>query len=302
MAGNTAPTTEARAMRGIILMVLAMVLVPGMDGIAKYLSANFSVLQISWARYASMTLFLLPFALWKFRSGAFFPGQIRWQILRSLFLLGSTYLFFSAIALIPITDGLALVFIYPLIVTLFSAIFLKEIIGIRRWLAVIAGFFGILVVLRPGFDTIGPGAFYALASGVCHGSYIITTRHLSGHSTALHTLFFTGVIGSILLTLAVPLAWTAPDTSALFWMCMIGLLAASGHFLIIKSCDYAPASVIAPLGYIEIISATLIGYVFFDDFPDFWTWIGMTIIMASGIYISLRESLRKAVPLPAVAQ
>jgi drug/metabolite transporter (DMT)-like permease len=212
------------------------------------------------------------------------------QLLRGLCLLGSTGFFFAALIYMPIADALALVFVSPFIVTILSALLLGETVGPRRWTAVLIGFIGALIIIRPGLGVFSWPSLLALGAGFFYASYIVTTRQLANVGMPpLISLTATGLIGVVIMSCLLPFSWQTPAATDWLWMAAMGLAAASGHFLITKSLQYAPAAQLAPLSYSEIIMATLIGYVAFGDFPDAWTWLGIAVIIISGIYISWRE-------------
>lgn len=284
---------------GVFLMLGAMMVVPLMDGIAKHLSATFSVVQITWARYFFHLIILVPVVLWRHGAAALFLRRPVLQVVRGGFLLGSTILFFGAIALMPIADAISLVFVAPLIVTALSPLVLGEHVGVRRWTAVILGFVGVLVIVRPGMNAFHWGMLLALGAGCTYALYSLATRRLSGSAPPLVTLSYTALLGAVVMSAVVPFFWVTPAATHLAWMILMGAVAATGHFLIIKAFEYAQASLLAPFGYSEIIGATAVGYFAFGDFPDEWTWAGVAVIIASGVYVSLRE--RKAVPVKASA-
>lgn len=290
---RTGRETNPPPIIGVALMLMAMMVVPLMDGIAKHLSATFSVVQVTWSRYFFHLIILLPVVLWRHGAAALLLRRPVLQIVRGGFLLGSTILFFGAIAVMPIADAIALVFVAPLIVTALSPLVLGEQVGVRRWLAVIVGFLGVLVIVRPGMSAFHWGMLLALGAGSIYAFYSLATRRLSGSAPPLVTLTYTALLGAVVMSAAVPFFWITPNATELAWMVLMGAVAATGHFLIIKSFEYAEASLLAPLGYSEIISATAVGYLVFGDFPDEWTWAGVAVVIASGIYVSLRE--RKAV-------
>ncbi len=288
-SGAGASAAEDSPAKGIVLMLAAMAVVPVMDGVAKHLSASFPVLQVVWARYFFHLLILLPVVLWRHGAGALLLRNPWLQVARGGFLLGSTVLFFAAIAVMPIADALALVFVAPLVVTALSPLILGERVGLRRWTAVGVGFVGVVVILRPGLSVFHPGMLLALGAGTVYAFYSLATRKLSGSAPPLVTLVYTALLGALVMSALVPVVWTPPGTEDLFWMVLMGALAAAGHFLVIKSFEHAEASLLAPLGYSEIVMATVVGYVAFGDFPDAWTWLGVAIVIASGVYVSLRE-------------
>lgn len=279
-----------RPMLGIAFMALGVSIVPMMDGIAKNLADGYPVFQIVWARFAFHLLWLLPFLLWHGHGrSVLFPRLPGLQLLRGFFLLAATLCYFSAIALMPIADALALLFISPMVVTLLAPVVLGERVGIWRWSAVVAGFIGALIVVRPGFGVFQMASVLALGAGVFHGCYLLTTRRLAGSTNPMITLFYTGAIGLLALSLAMPVLWVPPTPTDWVWMAVMGAIAAGGHFLIIKGFDRAPAPVVAPVAYTEIVAATAVGYFAFGDFPAAWTWVGIVVIVTSGLVISIRE-------------
>lgn len=287
---KSAHSAGDRPMLGIAFMALGVSVVPMMDGIAKGLAEGYPVFQIVWARFAFHLLWLLPFLLWHGHGRAvLFPRRPGLQLLRGFLLLAATLCYFSAIALMPIADALALLFISPMVVTLLAPVVLGERVGIWRWSAVVAGFIGALIVVRPGFGVFQWASVLALGAGVMHGCYLLTTRRLAGSTNPMITLFYTGVIGLFAMSLAMPVVWVPPTPGDWIWMAIMGAFAAGGHFLIIKGFDRAPAPVVAPVAYAEIVAATAVGYFAFGDFPATWTWVGIVVIITSGLVISIRE-------------
>ena len=189
--------------------------------------------------------------------------------------------------------ALTLAFIAPLIVTILSPIVLGEKVGFRRWAAVIIGFIGSLIVLRPGFVEINLASVAALGTGFLYGIYLIVTRKLHNSDHPLLTLLLTGVVGAIIGSAIMPSVWVQPTVTDWYMMFAIGFFASVGHLLIILSLKYADASKLAPFGYFEIITNIIIGYYFFNNFPDTWTFMGLFVIVSSGIYIFRREALNR---------
>ena len=287
---RSAHSAGDRPLLGIAFMALGVSVVPMMDGIAKSLADDYAVLQIVWARFAVHLVWLLPFLLWHGHGRSVLAPRLPGlQILRGVFLLGATVCYFSAIAFMPIADALALLFISPMVVTLLAPVILGERVGIWRWSAVVAGFIGALIVVRPGFGVFQSASVLALGAGVLHGCYLLTTRRLAGSTNPMITLFYTGAIGLLGMSFAMPAVWIAPTPLDWGWMVVMGALAAGGHFLIIKGFDQAPAPVVAPVAYAEIVAATAVGWFAFGDFPAAWTWLGIVVIVTSGLVISIRE-------------
>ena len=280
-------------MKAITFNLLAWVMLPIMDGFAKYLSADLPVLQITWARYFFTVVFTFPIIFLFFRKNLVWTDKPKLQITRGIILLTANICFFYAISIISLAKALTLAFVAPLIVTAFSPIFLGERVGVRRWSAVIVGFIGSLVVIRPGFVEINLASIAALGTGVMYGFYLIITRKLSTSDNPLLTLLLTGVVGAIIISFVMPFVWVKPNFNQWSIMAAIGIFACLGHFFLILSLKYADASKLAPFSYFEIITNIIIGYYFFSDFPDNWTFFGLFIIVLSGIYISRRENLIK---------
>ena len=282
-------------MKAIIFNLLAWVMLPIMDGFAKYLSADLPVLQITWARYFFTVAFTFPIMFFFFKKNLVWTDKPKLQFIRGLILLIANICFFYSISIISLAKALTLAFIAPLIVTAFSPIFLGERVGFRRWSAVIIGFIGSLVVIRPGLVEINLASIAALGTGVMYGFYLIITRKLSNSDNPLLTLLLTGAVGAIIISSLMPFVWVKPSLNQWSMMAAIGIFACIGHLFIILSLKYADASKLAPFGYFEIITNIIIGYYFFSDFPDNWTFLGLFIIVLSGIYISRREKLVKKI-------
>ena len=278
-------------MKAIILNLSAWVMLPIMDGFAKYLSSTIPILQITWSRYFFTVIFVLPFMLIFFRKNLKWTEQPKLQLLRGLLLFCANILFFYSISIISLAKALTLAFIAPLIVTILSPIILGENVGFRRWAAVITGFVGSIIVLRPGFVEINIASISALGTGFLYGIYLIVTRKLHNSDHPLLTLLLTGVVGAFIGSIIMPVVWVSPTISEWFMMFAIGFFASIGHLLLILSLRYADASKLAPFGYFEIITNIIIGYYFFNHFPDSYTFIGLFIIICSGIYILRRSAL-----------
>lgn len=273
-------------------MLGAMIVLPVQDGFVKLLSENLPVPTVVWARYLFHLLLLIPLLTWRLSPAQLLPRQPGVQLLRALAMLTSGLLFFGALAQLPLVDALALFFISPLVVTLLAPLLLGERVSWFRRGAVAIGFLGVLIVLRPGSTTWGPYALMALGSGVVHALYLIITRKLAGSAPPLATIAFGTLFGTVALSAWVLPRWIAPTPREWLLMATLGMLAMVGHYLVVKAFDYAPAATLAPLGYAEIISATLVGYLLFGDFPDALSWLGVAVIIGSGLVVTLRERQR----------
>ena len=276
-------------MKAIILNLSAWVMLPIMDGFAKYLSSTLPVLQITWSRYFFTIVITLPIMLFFYRKNLTWTEQPKLQLIRGLLLFCANILFFYSISIISLAKALTLAFIAPLIVTALSPFLLGEKVGYKRWAAVITGFIGSLIVIRPGFVELNLASIAALGTGVLYGFYLIITRKLHDSDNPLLTLLLTGIVGAVLGSLIMPSVWVSPTITEWYMMFAIGFFASLGHLFIILSLRYADASKLAPFGYFEIVTSIIIGYYFFNHFPDSWTFLGLFIIISSGIYIFRRE-------------
>jgi len=278
-----------RPLLSIALVIAGAQLLSVMDGVAKYLAAEYPVLQISWARFVFHVLCVLPVVLWRHGVRWLWPRHIGLHLTRGALQLSATVFFFASLAYISIVDAVAMVFVAPLVVTLLSPLVLGERVGVRRIAAAVVGFCGILLVIRPGSGVFHWASLLALGSGISLAWFLLVTRKMSGASPALVTLIFTGLLGALALSATLPFVWQPVTLPALGLMILLGVCAASGHLLIIKAYETAPASLLAPFGYSEIIAATVISYAIFAELPDTWGWLGISVVITSGLYIWMRE-------------
>ena len=276
-------------MKAIILNASAWMIVPIMDAFAKHLSSSMDVFQIAWARYFFSAFFTLSLMIIFYRKTIVWSKNPKLQLLRGFVLAFSTLCFFYSISVISLPKALTLAFVAPITCTAFSPIFLNEKVGIRRWSAVLVGFLGVLIVIRPGFIEVNLATLAAVSCGICYGFYFIITRKLSTSDNSLLTLLFTSVVGLLIMSVITPYVWVKPSLNEWIIMALIGLIASVAHLFIIISLKYADASKLAPLGYTEIITNIIISYYFFHELPDNWTYLGLFIIVLSGLYISRRE-------------
>ncbi len=291
-------TRTSRPLIGIALMVTAMSVLPFLDVIAKYLGQQgVPVLQIVWARLFFGALLTLPFALSIVGPRRLMPNMPVMHTVRAIFMIAATAFFFAALHYQSIAETLAIFFVQPLIVTMLSPLVLGEKVGIRRWVAVMIGFVGTLIIIRPGFQELNPGVFLALASGTSLAVYLLLTRKIAGSAPAMVTTFYTSLCGAFIMSAIVIFIWQPPTPSQWAFFVLLSLIANGGHYLIIRAYDHAEASLLAPLAYTEMVMATLAGWYFFGDFPDLWTFAGVGVLIACAIYISWRERVRRIEPI-----
>ena len=282
-------------------MLAAMIVIPFLDVAAKFLGQqNMPVLESVWARFFIGVFMNVPLVLKGRPLSILKPDMPVMHTVRAALVIASTAFFFLALAYLPIADTLAIYFIQPLAVTLLSPVILKEHVGTRRWIAVVIGFIGTLIIIRPGFQNLNPGVLLALLSGTTSAIYVILTRKIAGRAEPMVTMFHTNMAGAIIMTLVVPFVWVTPTLEQWGLFFVIAFVAFIGHYLVIAAYHYAEASLLAPLAYAEMIMAVVWGWWFFSDLPDRWTFTGVGILIACAIYISYRERLRgiPADPIP----
>jgi drug/metabolite transporter (DMT)-like permease len=278
------------ALKGIGLTLLAMALLPYLDVCAKFLGQqNMPILQVVWARVFFGMLLAMPFALRADGLAALVPKPPAYQILRGIFLMLATFCFFTGLKHMPMADTMAIFYIEPLLVVVLAALLLGERIDLQRVVAVMVGFVGTLIIIRPGFATVDAAVLYPLGAGLCFALYIIITRKLAGTANAITTTFQTSAIGALVMTAIIPFVWTAPSLEQWSLMVLMAAFGVSGHYLVTRAYDYAEASLLAPFAYTEILMTIFAGWLFFRDLPDRWTVLGIAILIACALYVSWRE-------------
>jgi drug/metabolite transporter (DMT)-like permease len=261
-----------------------------LDTTAKWLNAEMNPLQTTFARYL-VSMILIAAVVNPVTS----PGLLRarrpgLQAIRSLLLLFSTMANFIALRYLQLAEATAIIFAAPLIVALLSGPLLGERVGPRRMAAVAVGFVGVLIVMRPGLGALHPIALLSFFGAVSYALYTLSTRFLASHDSTHTTLFYSGLAGVILLAPVLPFIWTWPR-SGLEWALLLstGAWGGLGHFLLIVAHRRAPAAVLAPFIYTQMVWMLVFGWFIFDQIPDMWTLIGAGIVVASGLYLLYRE-------------
>jgi drug/metabolite transporter (DMT)-like permease len=279
-----------RQMRAIVLMCGACAVFSCLDATAKFLVQSMDALQIVWARYTSA--FVLAFLVSNplTRPGLLTTRRPRLQIGRSGLLLASTAFNVFALRHLQLDQALAITFSTPFFVTVLSGVLLDEWAGWRRFTAIGVGFLGVLLVARPGSASgLHPVALLSLAGAACYALYTISTRALARTDSNATTLFYSNLVGAVAMMPALPFIWRAPE-GALAWTLLLltGVFGSLGHYLLIAAHRLASPSVLAPFIYVQLIWATMWGYLLFGDVPDRFTLAGAAIVIASGLYILYR--------------
>ncbi len=298
MSQSNSTTETPQLQRGILYMTLGTSIVPVMDAVAKYLGDSMSPIQITWGRFFFQALIMLVGLVITLGPRSLVPKKPLIHAIRGVLLATATLFFFTSLRYLPLADAIAIFFVQPMILTLISAFVLHEHVGWHRRVAVLTGFAGALLIIRPGTDAFLVASLLPLGAAVFFASYLALTRAVANIDHPATMQFSSGVSAVIVLSIALLVAnqWPGatmapkvPTLSEWFWLAMIGVIAAGGHLLVVMAMNRAPASALAPFGYIEIVAATALGWLFFNDWPDKWTWIGIAIIVASGAYVYYRE-------------
>jgi drug/metabolite transporter (DMT)-like permease len=286
--GDAPPATRSAA--GIGLMVLAILLFTVMDTLGKDLTGRYPVPQVVWARYffqLALMMLLIPRVGIMALVRTARPGI---QVWRGLLLAASTLCLIGAISFVPLADAYTITFTAPLLVTVFSTPLLGERVGWRRWSAVLAGFAGVLIVIRPGFGATHLALALPLITALGFALYQILTRKVSAvpGESPLAMLFYLACVGTAIMTALVPFFWQ--EVAPVDWLAMTAM-GGLGHLILIRALTIAPASLLAPFVYSQIVWALALGYLVFGDVPDRWMLVGCCVIVASGLYVFYREAV-----------
>lgn len=283
---------------GVGFMMAGMVIVPIMDAIAKVLGDSLSPMQITWARFAFQFVFMGAAILLTLSPSALISQRPFIHSVRGILLAIATTFFFFSLLYLPLADAIAIFFVQPMILTVLSALVLREHIGWHRRTAVLMGFIGALLIIRPGTDSFTLASLLPLAAAVFFASYITLTRKVANVDHPLTMQFSSALSAAIVMTIALLVGNFSdyalfqprmPNATEWLLLAGVGVIAAVGHLMVVIALNRAPASLLAPFSYIEIVSATALGWVVFNDWPDKMTWLGISVIVASGMYVLFRE-------------
>ena len=288
---------EDRRLRivAIALMCGAMLLFTGLDTSSKWLGLRLPISEIVWARYMGATVFALIAARPWSRPAVLISKRPWLQGLRSLFLLGSTAFGVIALRSLQLAETATISFLLPILVALAAGPLLGERVGRERMIAIVFGFLGVLIATRPGTSAFQPVVVIAVAGVLCNAGYFLATRKLAGVDSSHTTLVWTQAAGVVLTTPLLPWTWATPQ-SLHVWAVLAGLgvFGAAGHALVIVAHKYAPAPVLTPFSYTQLIWMIMSGFLIFGDVPLAATLIGAAIVVACGAFLALRERARGA--------
>ena len=278
--------------KGIILMLASMFVFSAVDTQAKFLTATIDPLQVVWMRQMGLFIGVVILLLWR-GSVVLKTARIGLQLGRGACAALSASLFIIGVSYVPLADAVAVTFIAPLLVTIMGAVLLGEYVGIHRWTAVLAGFAGTLVIIRPGFDSFHPALILPLIAACLFAGRQVISRFLSGVDNTQTTVAYTAIASTLILSLPIPFVWSYPQTQTeIFIIISMASMAALGELLVIKALEVALAVVVSPMQYTIIIWSSFYGFMVFDQLPDGYTVGGTAIIILSGLYTLHRERLR----------
>ena len=291
---------EAKALKaGIAIVLLGVLMFACVDTLNKVLGQSHSIAQILWVRF----LIFVPIALVLSyrRHGGLRWGGLTWrsqrpllQAARAALLVIEMGFFVAALKYLPLADVQAIAASAPLMVVALSVPFLGEKVGWRRWSAVTVGFTGVLIIVRPGFESMSTGTILTLIGTAMWAAYQILLRIVGRYDPAPTTALWTAVIGLAMTSMVVPFHWTPPSPLGWFLLLLIGILGAAGHTVFMKAFTLAPASALQPFTYTQLVLVTFLGWLVFGDLPDGWTVAGASLIVAAGLYSIYRARLRAA--------
>ena len=283
---------------GIALMVAFTVFAPGIDVFAKLAAQDQPPGQVAAARFAVQFLLLLPVMISRGAFSGMPPGVFGLHLVRGVLIGIATVCFMTALKYMPIADAIAIFFVEPMFLTILGGLLLGEQVGWRRYLACAVGFVGAMIVVQPSFDELGWIAALPLGTAMSFAFYLVLTRHMTAKEDPLAMQGFAGLFGAVFVGAVL---WFGagsgssvfdpewPDMNGWLLLLCVGVMATISHIFLVFAFRNAPASVLAPLQYIEIVVATILGYLVFADFPDALKWLGIAIIVGSGLFIIWRE-------------
>jgi len=282
---------EHHPLRGVVLMLAAVLCFALLDATSKHLSQTFNVPLLVWARYAVHCLLMIAFLGPSHGSRLIATSRPFAQVARALLLVAVTGFAMAAFRIMPLAETTALIFVTPLIVALLAGPFLGEQVGGVRWLAALIGFGGMLLIARPGGTLAAEGILYTGIAAVCYAVYQIQTRKLAATERPMTMVFYTALVGTVAMSLALPWIWQGPAPNAIetIMIASLAIYGGTGHFLLTHAFRHAPASTLAPFLYAQLIWASLLGWMFYDQWPDALAIAGMVVIVASGIAVALVE-------------
>jgi len=289
----SAPPAD-RILRAIVSTIVAMACFSVLNAMSKTLSTSgYPVIEVIWARYVFAFIFMLVMFLPRNGRGLFTVRRLWTQVVRGLLLFFSSYFYFHGVVYLSLATAASISLTSPLIVTALSSRLLGEPVGPRRWAAVVVGFAGALIIVRPGHANFDWHILWVVASTICSAFYQLFSRRYGQAERPDASATVATIVGTVAASPFVPLEWVMPTSLWHFVLFVgMGVMAGTGHYFLTIAYSQAPAAVVSPFNYTQLIGAAVLGYLIFDESPDVWTWAGAAVIIASGLYVGYRERVR----------
>jgi drug/metabolite transporter (DMT)-like permease len=290
----SAPPPADRILRAIVSTIVAMACFSVLNAMSKTLSTSgYPVIEVIWARYVFAFIFMLVMFLPRNGRGLFTIRRLWTQVVRGLLLFFSSYFYFHGVVYLSLATAASISLTSPLIVTALSSRLLGEPVGPRRWAAVVVGFAGAVIIVRPGHADFDWHILWVVASTICSAFYQLFSRRYGQAERPDASATVATIVGTIAASPFVPLEWVMPASLWHFVLFVgMGVMAGTGHYFLTIAYSQAPAAVVSPFNYTQLIGAAVLGYLIFDESPDVWTWAGAAVIIASGLYVGYRERVR----------
>ena len=277
---------------GIVLMLLTVLLFSIMNALAKSFTLAFPIIEIVWGRYASQTIFTI--IIFSPNLGKVLAtNRLKLHLFRSALLFGATLFMFAGFKYLTLVTTITIFQVGPLIVVIFSVMFLKESVSLKRWMSVFIGFCGALLIIKPGTDMFLMTGILPLLAATCYAGYAVSTRHLGTEEDPRTNFLYTSIVGTIISSaLLIPFFKPISLVEASLF-CILGLLGGLGHFCFVLALRKSEASLLAPFTYFDLIFASILGIIFFSEYPDVYVLLGAIIIVTAGIYLWRRENIER---------
>lgn len=268
-----------------LLATLAFALV---DAVSKLLARDYPVAMIVWARYSVPLLLLLAVFVPRRGLGLFQTRHFALQLGRGLLLTAGTVFIVMAVRVMPLAEAQAISFIHPMLLTLMAVVFLGERVHRTGWIAILLGFAGVLIIVRPGGGLFTWAALLPLGLALCYSSYQLLTRRIAAVENPISSLVYALTVGAVLMSAVLPFSWVAPSLQGVLLFCATGLLSGAAHFCMISALRHAPASALAPFAYVQLLWVTLLGMWLFDALPDGITFVGIAVVVTGGLLVVVK--------------
>ncbi len=278
-------------LRAVFYMCLSTAVFPLLNTAVKYLGEHYPMPELFWARYSGHMVYCLIAFMPRYGLSLFATKYPKVQLIRAILLFAASGCYYVGLLTVDLSTASAIMFVGPIIVTALSVPMLRERVGPRRWAAIVVGFLGAVVIIRPGVGVIQWGAVLVLCDALFYSIYQILSRKVGSIDAAPVSITLTGIGGLIIASIILPFSHIVLPQNwfdAMLFV-LLGALGLAGHFFVVKAMQWGRASIVAPVGYLELVGATFMGWLVFGNFPDALTWVGAAVIVASGLYITYRE-------------